>query len=148
MPSLFVPDDVIKAPVVSFTFTGAAGLGAVGQTNPIWTPTGRVELLNGVWAYVTAPLVGGAGSSVALGFAGNPSMLLGATAFGLLLAGIWWDTTVAVLRDASGAISKGHNPPTAISSPVTMNIAGNPITGGSIEFYAYYRPLTPGASLA
>jgi hypothetical protein len=138
------------------TFTGAANLGAVG-VNELFTTTGAV-VLEGFWIRCTSDLVDAVdGALFTLGVTG------GATIFGDFTGVFDLDTV-----DAGDGLDSGITPGVAtdgwsmlftsasgvtaglpaILDNIIMTISAQAITGGVLEFYVLYRPLSSNGALA
>lgn len=133
----------------SKTFTGAANLGATG-VNELFTTTGAV-LLDGFWVRCTDDLVDAVdGAFFEFGVTGTANLFtsgLFLTPFDLdvIDAGDGMDTIAETFSDGFGL----HvNLRYAIFDNIIMTISAQAITGGTLEFYILYRPLSSGAGLA
>ena len=142
----------------SKTFTGAANLGAVG-VNELFTTTGAV-LLDGFWVRCTTDLVDTVdGALFSLGLPSPEDGLLGAYdgAFDLdsIDNGDWllisgspgsavagWGDNAAWQNTAAYYGGKG------ISANIIMTISAQAITGGVLQFFVLYRPLTSDGALS
>lgn len=136
----------------SKTFTGAANLGAVGAA-PVFTTTGAVAL-DGFWVRCTTTLSDTVdGAEFTIGTTNDPAILYdGTTATGAgldldtLVAGLWVEDPLGDYgSNLAGGISRA---PAAVDENILMTVSGQAITGGVLVFYALYRPLSAGASLA
>ena len=134
----------------SKTFTGAANLGAVG-VNELFTTTGAV-LLDGFWVRCTSDLVDAVdGAFFEIGWTSVPN---GFTAGGFLTpfdldtinSGDGLDLTNWVVGDGY-AVSPASTPSLAIFDNFIMTISAQNITGGTLEFYILYRPLSSDGAL-
>lgn len=122
------------------TFSNAANLGAIGSV-PLFTVTGDVLLT--LVGYCNTGLAG-ASATIAHGISGNT---------GLLIASITGTTLVAGKAvDKTGLIANGTAPfVTPIfalySQNIIATIATANLTGGIVDYVAYWLPLTPGATV-
>lgn len=128
------------------TFTGAANLGAVGDC-PIFTTTGAVGI-HGFWARCTSDLVDTVdGALFTIGVTGAPAV------FGDFTGVFDLDTidtgdglgTDASAKDGWGEVLSSD---TVVMDNITMTISGQAITGGVLEFYALYQPLSSDGALS
>lgn len=133
------------------TFTGAANLGAVGAC-PIFDTTG-VVLLNGLWWRCTTDLANSVdGATITVGVTGTTAGILNWTAVDL-------DTIDA---DEGPDIENGASVPglsynllygtaagdgMAVFANILMTVGTQAITGGVLEFYGLYRPLSADGAL-
>lgn len=140
----------------SKTFTGAANLGAVG-VNELFTTTGAV-LLEGFWVRCTDDLVDAVdGALFKIGVTGTDDLfnsLLGAFDLDTANAGDWIDSVFEAFRagwgnnqaaDTAGAQYTAVEP--GISGNIIFTITTQAITGGTLEFYVLYRPLSSDGAL-
>ena len=132
----------------SKTFTGAANLGAVG-VNELFTTTGAV-VIDGFWVHCTDDLVDAVdGAFFEIGVTGTPSLWTGGaflTPFDLdtIDAGDGINTDLGTAVDGysySGAFV------VVIFDNIIMTISAQAITGGTLEFYILYRPLSSDGAL-
>lgn len=140
----------------SKTFTGAANLGAVGNC-PIFTTTGTVQL-DGLWVTCTTDLVDAVdGALFEIGVTGTTTVFSNgnwAGAFDLdtidLGDGLV-DTTPFTADGWASNIarerSEGSTVPHVVIDSITMTVSGQAITGGVLEFYALYEPLSANGAL-
>lgn len=139
----------------SKTFTGAANLGAVG-VNELFTTTGAV-LLEGFWVRCTTTLEDAVdGALFTVGVTGDDNAFTGSMfqdVFDLdtLVAGSglspWggiqngWGLSLAVDNDG------GNHGPLIILDNIIMTISAQAITGGTLQFFVLYRPLSSDGAL-
>ena len=128
----------------TITFTGAAGAGAVGSV-ALWTVTGEV-LIAIIAGRCTSSLVSAGGGDVALGVTGATTLFIGATtATGITTtANIWASTT----PNAQGIAAPAALKDIIIDSNVIITVGTGDVTGGVIDFAAYYLPLSPGSGIS
>ena len=126
----------------TLTFTGAAGLGAVGQV-PLFTLTGRVYVRIFV-AVCTVDLVSGGGGSLSLG---TPSSLtrqiIATTATGIDVGEVWANSTPSI---GSRELTTNMMNIVFTESP-TAEVTVAAITAGTIVFTIEYVPLTADGAL-
>jgi hypothetical protein len=123
------------------TFTGAAGLGAVGAVD-IFTVTGSVEIVRLV-PQCTVLLTEAAptGATIKLGVTGSTALFIAATnAIDIDAAEYWFSTTPVVGGDAIPDALK-H---VAITADVIATVAVAAVDGGAVRFDAIWRPLSSG----
>lgn len=124
------------------TFTGAAGLGAIGAV-PLFTLTGKV-ILDRIIGVVETDLVG-ATSTLALGVIGSTALLIAATtATDLDLNELW----VSATPNATGIAIPAGLQNIAIAADIIGTVAVAAITAGAIRLYAFYTPITSDGALA
>ena len=125
------------------TFTGAAGLGAVGNV-PLFTVTGQV-LVTRVYGIVTTNLAG-ATATLALGVTGSTSLWIAATTATLLAttARIWASITptATALALPAAVITE-----TIIDANIVGTVAVAAITAGVLTVYVHWTPIGAGASI-
>lgn len=126
----------------TITFTGAAGLGAVGAV-PLFTLTGRV-IVDKIVAVCTVDLVSAGGGTLALGVTGATSQFVGATTATAIDAGkVWVSTTPTAAAIAIPAACKD----TPIAADIIGTIATADVTAGAIVIDVWYSPLTDDGEL-
>jgi len=134
----------------SKTFTGAANLGAVGA-NELFTTTGAV-LVDAIFVRCTSDLVDAVdGAQFTIGPTGD------AEVWGDFTALFDLDTIDAgdALNSGAGVASDGWGPsleviaypPAMLLDNIIMTISAQAITGGVLEFYVLYRPLSSDGAL-
>lgn len=138
----------------SITFDGTAGKGATG-TVTLFTTTGAVAL-EGFWVRCTSDLVDTVdGALFRIGVTGHDSMLTSTTfegAFNLdtIDAGDGLSPFDGTLDGWSenllGAVGADYW--SVIFDNIIMTISTQDITGGTLAFYALYRPLSSDGALA
>ena len=140
----------------SKTFTGAANLGAVG-VNELFTTTGAV-LIDGFWVRCTSDLVDAVdGALFKIGVTGADDIFTGAefeNAFDLdtIDAGDGLDNNTPVASvgwamnlNIGQIASRGD---LGIFANLIMTISTQAITGGVLQFFVLYRPLTSDGALS
>lgn len=131
----------------SKTFTGAANLGAVGDC-PLFTTTGRC-LLGGMAVYCATTLSDTVdGAQFNIGFTGATSAIFiqDTLDLDLIVAGSW----LAGSDPGTVDVAEGQwfEPDSPFDANITMTVATQAITGGVLEFYVMYYPLSAGAGLS
>ena len=140
----------------SKTFTGAANLGATG-VNELFTTTGAV-LIEGFWVRCTSDLVDAVdGALFKIGVTGADNIFTGTEfegAFDLdtIGAGDGLDNNTpgasvgwAMNLNIGQTASRGD---LGIFANLIMSISAQAITGGVLEFYVLWRPLSADGNLA
>lgn len=127
----------------SITFTGAAGLGAVGNV-PLFTVTGQLIVVY-ILGIVTTTLTG-ASATLALGTTTNTSEFIAATTATTLTtaAPIWMSTTATAGSMAIPALVKDQ---VVVQNIVMTAAAGSGVTGGVLRIDCYWMPLGAGATV-
>jgi hypothetical protein len=123
--------------IVTVTFTGAAGLGAVGAV-PIFTVTGEV-LIERLVPFCTVDLVSAGGGTLALGVTGSTALFIAATTGTTIDVGEFWVDTVP---DPNGIALPTAMKDIIVTDNVIGTVATADITAGAIRFTAYWRPLS------
>lgn len=127
----------------TITFTGGAGLGAVGAV-PLFTTTGQVLIERLVPFCTTLLTEGGATATLALGVTGSTSLFIAATnAVEIDANEFWVDTT----PDSFGVAIPGALLQIAITANIIGTVAAQAVDSGVLAFTAYWRPLSSGATL-
>jgi hypothetical protein len=129
----------MKRVTKTVTFTGAAGLGAVGAV-PIFTVTGEI-FATLISAYCSTLLTeAGATATLALGVTGSASLLISATNAVDIDAGEFWVDTAP---DANGILVPAALKDTFITDNVIGTVAAQAVNAGVIRFDMYYLPISP-----
>lgn len=119
----------------TIVFTGATGLGAQGASS-IFTVTG--DVLCAVYGIVKDSLVSASGT-ISIGVTGNTATFMGVTtASGLDVNMGWHDTTPGL----SESIAAGDTRLVGGGLDIIQTVATGDITGGSIAYYCFWRPLS------
>lgn len=142
----------------SKTFTGAANLGAVG-VNELFTTTGVVRV-EAFYVYCSSDLVDAVdGAGFEIGLTNTATLLtngwyLAAAPFDLDTIDAGWhiDVNAGGIRQGQGAdlvglLAVSGLAPLAISEHFIMTISAQAITGGTLQFFVLYRPLTSDGAL-
>lgn len=114
------------------TFTGAAGLGAVG-TIPVATMAGAI-VAQFVGAFCSVDLAG-ATATLELGVTGDTAELIAQTTATTVDANMVWESSTPD-EGVTAVVNK------AISGNVILTVGTAAITAGSIEICIIYYPLT------
>lgn len=131
---------------VSITFTGAAGLGAVGAV-PLFTVTGELIIVYLVPYSVLTPVSAG-GGSIALGVTNSTGLFIGATTATTLATGEFWTeaTGGGTANAGVGLPAAGTSAPqlkdVAITSNIIATVATADVTGGTLRFDIWWMPLS------
>ena len=136
----------------SKTFTGAANLGAVG-VNELFTTTGEV-VLEGFWVSCTTTLSDTVdGAIFTIGTPTGTLLIADYSAVDLdsIVAGVYLGASGPtgygnnIVDDGGGQTSSGG---TAINTNIIMDVSTQAITGGVLEFYVLWRPLSSDGALS
>jgi len=122
----------------NLAFTGAAGLGAVGNV-PLFTVTGEVLLL-AVVPFCTESLVSAGGGTLALGVTGSTVLFIAATTGTDIDLGLFW---IDATPDANGVAVPAALQNIAITDNIVGTVAVGAITDGTIRVDLWWRPLSP-----
>lgn len=130
------------------TFTGAANLGATGAC-PIFNTTGAV-FLEHFFVRCTVDLVDAVdGAAFTIGVTGTPAAYADFSAVDLdtIIAGggLGQDGTDGAHASADLAFNTLYG---AVFDNILMTISTQAITGGALQFFALYRPLTADGRLS
>lgn len=124
----------------TITFTGAAGLGAIGSV-AVGTVTGSILLTHGAIRCTTL-LASAGGGTVSAGTTNNVDALVAVTtATDIDATEFWQDATPEA--EASPAIVN-----IAICEDVILNVLVGAITAGVLEIVFYWLPLSDDGNLA
>lgn len=122
----------------SVTYTGAAGLGAVGTTTR-FTVSGVVKFR--LFA-VCGTNLAGATATIAAGVTGNTTGIIGATTATNILAGhLWFSTSPGYVTAISGVAEN------ITSANITETIATAAVSGGQLTYYCLWTPVSDGATV-
>lgn len=122
--------------VKSVTFTGGAGLGAIGTVN-LFIVTGVVKAT--VFAYCGTTLVG-ASATISVGVTSSTAGLTAVTTATSIATSVIW-------RDATPTNLEGIASPAMISNNIIATIATANVTAGQLDFYCEYVPYSAGAGV-
>ena len=136
-------NSLLRRTVKTLTFTGGAGLGAVGAV-PLMTVTGAVNV-SLITGFVTTDLTVAAGATLALGVTGSTSKFIAATDASTLLttAPIWLSTTATAAALAIPAACKDI----MIAANIIGTVGVDAISAGVMVFVVYWLPLTNDGNL-
>lgn len=130
----------------TITFTGAAGLGAIG-TVAIFTVTGTVEVLKFVPMCTTTitenPVPGT--STIKIGVTGSTALFIAATTATGITSGKFWISTTPT---ANGLAIPAAMTNIAIATNIIATVATSVITGGAIRFDLQWRPISPNGNIS
>ena len=129
---------------VTITFTGAAGLGAVGAV-PMFTVTGEV-LIERIVPFCTTLLTEAAATAtLALGVTNQTSLFINATtATGIDADEFWVDTG----PDASGVALPAACKDIVITANIIGTVAAQNIDSGVLRVDVWWRPLSSDGNVA
>lgn len=138
-----IEGEQVQRAIKTVTFDGTAGGGAVG-TVALFTVTGRVRIVS-ISAYVSTTLTESVGDgTISLGDTGNVTRFIAATTSAGLAAGeVWVDATPNQVAEAMPAALRD----VIESANVQFDVVLRNITGGVIEVYCQWMPLSSGATL-
>jgi hypothetical protein len=128
----------------TITFTGGAGLGAVGAV-PIFTTTGEVLIAALVPFCTTLLTEASATATLALGVTGSTSLFIAATNAVDIDANEFWVDTAP---DANGVAVPAALKDIAITDNVIGTVAAQAVNGGVLRFDCYYVPLSSDGALS
>ncbi len=123
----------------TLTFTGAAGLGAVGAV-PLFTVTGEVEIVR-IVPFCTVNLGEAApgGATLALGVTGSTALLIAATTALDIDANEFW---IDLTPDANGIAIPAGLKEIAITDNIIGTVAVAAINAGAIRFDLLWSPIS------
>lgn len=125
----------------TITFTGAAGLGAVGNL-PIFTTTGTVLVEKISAVSILTPV--GATATLSLGVVGQLAQFIAATVGTTITTALLWLTNAPTL----GALAlPAALKDTVINANIVGTVAVAALTGGTLRFDVLWRPLSPDGNL-
>jgi hypothetical protein len=125
----------------SITFTGAAGLGAVGNV-PLFTVTGEVEIYRIVPYTVASLTEAAAGSTLALGVTGATALFIAATVVVNLDIGEFWTEATGAGVAGAGIALPAALKEIVVTGDIVGTVAVNDCNGGTLRFDVYWRPLS------
>jgi len=130
------------------TFTGAAGLGAVGNV-PLFTVTGEVEILR-IVPYVVASLTEPGGQpapTLSLGVTNALALFIAATPILDMDTGEFWTEATAGNVANSGVLIPAALKDVAVTSDIVGTVIDNPVNGGVLRVDVYWRNLSSVSSV-
>jgi hypothetical protein len=126
----------------TMTFTGAAGLGAIGNV-PLFTVTGTV-LIEKITAVCLTTLVG-ATATLALGVTGATALLIAATTATTITGNLIWSSATP---STGGVAVPAAMEDTVINANIVGTVATAAITAGVIRFDVVWRPLSANGGIS
>jgi hypothetical protein len=143
-------NDFVRNAYKSFTFTGAAGFGAIGNCT-VFTVTGGIHIVSvDVVVDTTVTVDGGTGAASLSYGVTNSTTLLGGTAIaatGLTSTNKHWQTTTPTANGiAQNALQKDIDISQNIVYAVTST-GTQLVNGGVLEMRVIWYPITAGATL-
>ena len=123
----------------TITFTGAAGLGAVG-TVAIATVTGRILITHG--GVFCSTLLAGATATLELGTANNTAGLIAQTTATEIDADEWWQDATPEVKISPAIIDQ------LVSANIIATVGTANITAGVLVFGFYWLPMSSNANVA
>jgi len=133
--------DTNEAFLLESTWTFAAGTTGAASAHTLFTVTGNC-LVN-IFAICDSDLTSGGAATVEVGVVGNTAALIAqTTATGIDDGEIW--------VSASPAVGVQALPGTFIlndGADIILTVGTTTVTGGVLDFYCTYRPLSAGASI-
>ena len=136
----------------SKTFTGATNYGEVG-TNPLFTVTGKI-LVYGMWVMCTTDMADSVdGATFTIGVVGDADCMADWTAVDLDTLdageGVAMDgAATGVLPNIGSTSANTLGAVSGIAANIIMTVATQNITGGVLEFYLSWAPLSASASVS
>jgi len=130
------------------TFTGAAGLGAVGNV-PLFTVIGEVEILR-IVPYVVASLTEPGGQpapTLSLGVTNALALFIAATPILDMDTGEFWTEATAGNVANSGVLIPAALKDVAVTSDIVGTVIDNPVNGGTLRVDVYWRNLSSVSSV-
>jgi len=125
----------------SITFTGAAGLGAVGNV-PLFTVTGEVEVIRLVPYTVQTLTEALATATLALTVTNSPALFIAATPVLSLVTGEFWTEATGGGTANAGVLIPAALKDIAITSNIVGTVAAQAVNGGTLRFDCIWRPLS------
>src|SRR3989337_3833111 len=140
-PMIISPPSYVRRTSKEITFTGAAGLGAVGNV-PLFTVTGEVLVVYLVPYTVLTLTQALATATLALGVTNLTSLFIAATnAVNLLTGEFWTEATGGGTANAGIAVPAALKD-IAITSNIVGTVATQAVNGGTLRLEVYYLPLS------
>jgi len=129
------------------TFSGAAGLGAVGNV-PLFTVTGEVEILRIVPYVVTSLTEGGQTTpTISLGVTNAAALFIALTPILDMDTGEFWTEATAGNVANSGVLIPAALKDVAVTSDINATVVDDPVTGGVLRVDVYWRNLSSVSSV-
>src|SRR3990170_8274811 len=151
-PMIISPPSYVRRTSKEITFTGAAGLGAVGNV-PLFTVTGEVLVVYLVPYTVLTLTEALATATIALGVTNLTALFIAATnAVNLVTGEFWSEATGGGTANAGvGLPAAGTSAPqlkdVAVTSNIIATVGAQAVDGGSLRFDCYWRPLSSNGNL-
>jgi hypothetical protein len=130
-----------EAYVLESTWTFVAGTTGATGAHTVFTATGNC-LVN-VFAVCDTDLTSGGAATIEMGVAGNTASLIAQTTATDLDDGeIWVDASPAVGIEALPGMKVLND-----GADIILTVGTTTVTGGAVDIYCIYRPLSAGASI-
>ena len=151
-PNANVPTTNIVTLTQVWTF--AAGTTGAVAAHTLFTITGRI-FLDTIAAFCTTTLTSGGTPAITVGTASSVATLIPAPTGGApgIVTNDWWATAVSPQLVANpltvvtgGTVVSSRN--MVIGENIVLDIPTSTVTGGVLEFYVAYRPLSSNGALA
>ena len=137
----------IQRASVSVAFTGAAGLGAVGNV-PLFTVTGEV-LIERIVPFTVLTLTEAlATATLALGVTNATSLFIAATSAVNLATGEFWTESTGGGTAEAGIALPAALKEIVISSNIVGTVGAQAVNGGTLRVDCYWLPLSSDGNLA
>src|SRR3972149_5642983 len=140
-PMIISPPSYVRRTSKEITFTGAAGLGAVGNV-PLFTVTGEVLVVYLVPFTVLTLTEALATATLALGVTNSTALFIAATNAVNLTTGEFWTESTGGGTAEAGIAVPAPLKDIAISSNIVGTVATQAVNGGTVRFAVYYLPLS------
>ena len=129
----------------TIAFTGAAGLGAVGDVN-VFTITGRV-FVSRITAFCTEDLASAGGGTISLGTATRVTKFIALTTATAVDINEWWvdGTPITEAANTINQTTNGSDPSqlaVVLSADVIVDVLTADVTDGTIIVDIWYIPIT------
>lgn len=134
------PSAALQKVSKTVAFTGAAGLGAIGNL-PLFVCTGQV-LVQSIVPFCVTTLVG-ATATLALGITGSTALMVAATVATTITTGLFWLSA----SPAAGLAVPALLTNVAINANLVGTIAVAAVTGGVLRVDVLYLPLSSDGAL-
>lgn len=134
----------------TIAFTGAAGLGAIGDIT-VFTITGRV-FISRVTAFCTEDLVSAGAGTISLGTATRVTKFIALTTATTIDTNEWWvdGTPITEAANTINQTTNGSDPSqlaVVLSADVIIDVLTGDVTDGTIIIDMWYIPITDSATL-
>ena len=135
------------------TWTFVAGTTGAVATHTLYTVTGRI-LLDLLAAFCTTTLTSGGTPAITCGTASAVATLIPAPTGGApgIVTNDWWPTAVSpqLVANPLTVVTGGtvvSSRQMIIAENIVLDVPASTVTGGVLEFYMTYRPLSANASV-